>query len=72
MEPTDPDAIPRLRRLEPRVIELLQVYFRELRIDDPRDSRDTPILRHELLPRTDSAIRPAAISSVLLKEVVIQ
>ena len=72
LELTDSSAIPRLRRLEPRIIDILQVHFRELRIDDLRDSRGIPILRHEMLMRINSAIHPAAISSVLLKDILIQ
>ena len=72
LEMTDSSAIPQLRRLEPRIIDILQVHFRELRIDDLRDSRGIPILRHELLMRINSAIHPAVISSVLLKEILIQ
>ncbi len=72
LELTDSSAIARLRRLEPRIIDILQVHVRELRIDDLRDSRGIPILRHELLMRINSAIHPAAISSVLLKEILIQ
>ncbi len=72
LELTDSDAIPRIRRLEPRIIDILQVHFRELRIEDLRDSRGIPILRHELLMRINTAIHPAVISSVLLKEILIQ
>ena len=69
---TNPGDTPRLRQLKPRIIDLLQVYFRELRIDDLRESRGIPILRHELLVRINSAIHPAAISSDMLKEILIQ
>ncbi len=69
---TDPAAIPRLRQLEPRILDILQVYFRDLRMDDLRESQGIPILRHELLVRINSAIHPAAIKSVLLKEILIQ
>ncbi len=72
LEMTDSSAIPRIRRLEPRIIDILQVHFRELRLDDLRDSRGIPILRHELLMRINTAIHPAEISSVLLKEILIQ
>ena len=72
LELTDLSAIAQLRRLEPRVIDLLQVYFRELRIDDLRNSRGIPILRHELLVRINSSIRPAEITRVLLKEMLIE
>ncbi len=72
LELTDADAIPRLRRLEPRIIDVLQTHFRELRIDDLRGSRGIPVLRGELLARINSAIHPAEITSVLLKEILIQ
>lgn len=72
LELTDADAIPRLHRLEPRIIDVLQTHFRELRIDDLRGSRGIPVLRGELLARINSAIHPAEITSVLLKEILIQ
>ncbi len=72
LELTDKSVIPRLRQLEPRIVDILQTHFRELRIDDLRDSRGIPILRGELLARINSAIRPAEITSVLLREILIQ
>ena len=72
LELTDPSAIPRLRQLEPRIIDVLQTHFRELRMDDLRDSRGIPILRGELLARINLAIHPAEITNVLLKEILIQ
>lgn len=72
LELMDRDAIPRLRELEPRIIDVLQTHVRELRIDDLRDSRGIPILRAELLARINSAIHPAEISGVLLNELLIQ
>ncbi len=72
LELTDPSAIPRLRQLEPRIIDVLQTHFRELRMDDLRESHGIPVLRGELLARINSAIRPAKITSVLLKEILIQ
>ncbi len=72
LELTDTSVIPRLRQLEPRIIDVLQTHFRELRMDDLRDSRGIPILRGELLARINSAIHPAQITSVLLKEILIQ
>ena len=72
LELTDASIIPRLRQLEPRIIDVLQTHFRELRIDDLRDSRGIPVLRGELLARINSAIHPAEIINVLLKEILIQ
>lgn len=72
LEVNDVAVLSQIQRLEPRVIDILQVHFRELRLDDLRDSRGIPILRHEILKRINAAIRPAEISSVLLKELLIQ
>ncbi len=72
LEVNDVAVLSQIQRLEPRVIDILQVYFRELRLDDLRDSRGIPILRHEILKRINAAIRPAEISSVLLNELLIQ
>jgi flagellar FliL protein len=72
LELTDRDAIPRLRKLEPLIIDILQTHVRELRIDDLRKSRGIPVLRAELLARINSAIHPATITSVLLNEILIQ
>jgi flagellar FliL protein len=58
LELTDRDVIPRLRKLEPRIIDILQTHFRNLRIDDLRESRGIPVLRAELLARINSAIHP--------------
>ena len=72
LEVNDVAVLSQIQRLEPRVIDILQVHFRELRLDDLRDSRGIPILRHEILKRINAAIRPAEISSVLLNELLIQ
>ena len=68
----DKSDIPQVRRLEPRILDILQVYFRDLRLDDLRESRGIPILRHELRVRIGSIIHPAVIKSVLLTEILIQ
>ena len=72
LELIDQDAIPRLRKLEPRIIDILQTHFRELRIDDLRESRGIPILRAQLRDRINAAIHPAEITNVLLRELLIQ
>ena len=72
LELTDRDVIPRLRQLEPRLIDVLQTHFRELRIDDLRESRGIPVLRAELLARINAAIHPDEITGVLLREILIQ
>ena len=72
LELADRSAIPRLRKLEPRIVDILQTHVRELRIDDLRESRGIPVLRAELLDRINAAIHPAEITNVLLRELLIQ
>ena len=72
LELTDTSVIPRLREFEPRIVDILQTHFRELRIDDLRESRGIPILRAQLLDRINAAIHPAEITNVLLRELLIQ
>lgn len=72
LELVDTSVIPRLRKFEPRIIDILQTHFRELRIDDLRDSRGIPVLRAQLRERINAAIHPAEISNVLLRELLIQ
>lgn len=69
---SDMSDIPQVRKLEPRILDVLQVYFRDLRLDDLRESQGIPILRHELRVRINSIIHPAVIKSVLLTEILIQ
>lgn len=68
----DINDVPKIRDLEPRILDILQVYFRDLRLDDLRESQGIPILRQALLTRINSIIHPAVISSVLLTEILIQ
>lgn len=56
----------------PRIIDNFQVYLRELRVEDLRGSAGIYRLREELLFRVNAAVRPARVTDVLFKEMLVQ
>ncbi len=72
LELADKADIARLKHLEPRIIDILQVYLRELRIDDLRGSHGLVWLRQELLARINESVEPAKVSGALFDEILIQ
>ena len=72
LELTDPDDIPRLETILPRIIDNFQVYLRELRVEDLQGSAGIYRLREELLTRVGVAAAPAKVHDVLFKEMLIQ
>lgn len=72
LELTDPNDIPHLEMVLPRIIDNFQVYLRELRVEDLQGSAGLYRLREELLTRVSLAAAPAKIHDVLFKEMLIQ
>jgi flagellar protein FliL len=58
--------------LSPRIVDQLQGYLRELRVDDLKGSAGIMRLKEELLRRATVAVAPYRIRDVLLKEMVVQ
>ena len=56
----------------PRIVDNFQVYLRELRMEDLEGAAGMYRLREELLNRVNSAVRPARVSDVLFKEMIVQ
>jgi flagellar FliL protein len=56
----------------PRVIDLFQVYLRELRSDDLDGSAGIYRLKEELVRRINLEISPYEVSDVLFKEIIVQ
>jgi len=61
-----------LESVLPRIIDNFQVYLRELRVEDLRGSAGIYRLREELLFRVNAAVRPARVTDVLFKEMLVQ
>ena len=72
LELVEGDDLDRLNQFQPRIIDILQVYLRELRIDDLRGSQGMIILREELLARTNEAVTPVEVANVLFNDILIQ
>ncbi|OFX08775.1 MAG: flagellar basal body protein FliL [Alphaproteobacteria bacterium RIFOXYD12_FULL_60_8] len=56
----------------PRIVDNFQVYLRELRVDDLQGAAGMYRLREELLSRVIAASKPARVSDVLFKEMLVQ
>lgn len=64
--------VPRFEQVVPRVIDDLNVFLRQLRVDDMKGSAGVFMLKENLLNRVMQAAEPVEIKDVLLQEVVIQ
>lgn len=58
--------------VQPRVVDQLQGYLRELRTDDLKGSAGVMRLKEEMLRRIDVAAAPYHVRDVLFKEMVVQ
>lgn len=61
-----------LTSLLPRIVDSIQVYLRELRVEDLRGSAGLQRLREELLMRVNTAVHPIEVRDVLFKEMLVQ
>ena len=62
----------KLQALMPRVIDNLQIYMRELRLDDINGSAGIFRLKQELLSRINRAVQPIEVRDILFSEFVIE
>jgi flagellar protein FliL len=56
----------------PRIIDTFVTYLRELRPEDLRGSAGLMRLREEMLVRVQAAARPARVTDVLFREMLVQ
>lgn len=69
--PTSAD-VEQTERLLPRVIDSLQFYLREMRLEELQGSMGTYRLKEEILGRLNRVLAPAKVDDVLIKEILIQ
>ena len=62
----------RIKAVMPRIVDYLQVFLRELRVEELQGSHSLYRVRGELLRRVNAAAHPARAKDVLFKELVIQ
>ena len=72
LELENPEDIPRIEAVMPRIVDKFQIYLRELRIEDLSGSAGVYRLREELLRRVTAAAAPAKVKDILFKEMLIQ
>jgi flagellar protein FliL len=61
-----------VEKMLPRIVDNLQIYLRELRIEDIQGSEGLYRLREELLHRVNAAANPARVNDVLFAEMLMQ
>lgn len=64
--------IPEFEDAMPRIIDTFVTYLRELRPEDLRGSVGLMRLREEMLVRVQAAARPARVTDVLFREMLVQ
>lgn len=69
---TQEEATAKLEPIMPRVIDQLQTYLRELRLEDLSGSAALFRLKEELLRRVNVAAAPIEVKGVLFREMIVQ
>jgi flagellar FliL protein len=72
LEVPQSSEIPKVQAAMPRIIDNLQGYLRELRVEELKGSAGTYRLKEEMLTRIRVAVAPAKVNEVLFKELQIQ
>jgi flagellar protein FliL len=68
----DEHATETVEQVMPRVVDQLQTYLRELRVEDLTGSASVFRLKEELLRRVNLAVEPIKVKDVLFREMIIQ
>jgi len=68
----DKNDQPHVNSYIPRVVDVFQVYVRQLGIEDVIGADKQKQLRDALLPRLNAALDPAHVDDVLFREVAVQ
>lgn len=69
---TQEEVAQKLEPIMPRIIDQLQTYLRELRLEDLSGSAALFRLKEELLRRINVAAAPVQVKGVLFREVIVQ
>lgn len=72
LEGTDEHAKEAIEPVMPRVVDQLQTYLRELRVEDLTGSAAVFRLKEEMLRRVNLAVEPVQVKDVLFREMIIQ
>lgn len=72
LELGDPEAIPLIEAVLPRIVDNFQVYLRELRPEELGGTKGVVRLKEELLVRVNAAVDPVKVYDILFKEILVQ
>ncbi|MEM7619000.1 MAG: flagellar basal body-associated FliL family protein [Pseudomonadota bacterium] len=72
IEAKNQESLDALQPVMPRILDMFQIYLRELRSSDLEGSAGIFRLKEELLHRINLAIHPKRINRVLFKEIIVQ
>ncbi|MGD9867449.1 MAG: flagellar basal body-associated FliL family protein [Hyphomicrobiales bacterium] len=72
LEASDQVTIDSLMPVMPRILDMFQLYLREMRSSDLEGSAGIYRLKEELLRRVNLEIHPKQIDRVLFKEIIVQ
>ena len=72
LELADKKQIKIVEAVLPRIVDNLQIYLRELKVEDLQGSEGLYRLREELLHRVSMAAEPAQVKDVLFGEMIMQ
>ena len=72
LEAHEQSSLDALQPVMPRILDMFQIYLRELRSSDLRGSAGIFRLKEELLRRINLAIHPNKVNRVLFKEIIVQ
>ena len=61
-----------VRQFVPRILDSFHMYLRAVRPEELEGSQGVYRIKEELLARTNEAIRPAQVRSVLIRELLVQ
>ena len=72
LEAPNQEVLTRLEAIQPKVMDIINTYVRELRPSDLNGSSGIYRLRDELLLRINKALYPDKVNNILFKDILIQ
>ena len=72
VEAPSQEVVNRLQAIQPKVMDIINTYIRELRPSDLKGSAGIYRLRDELMLRVNKALYPDKVNNILFKEILIQ
>ncbi len=72
VELANPELLIKIQEMQPKILDVVNIYLRELRPSDLKGSAGIQLLREELTLRFNKILYPDKINNILFKELLIQ